>query len=174
MAGAKAAYPDTEGQASRPITGVLVLATLVAFFGTIASINGTMVYFALSTFRGEVESHPYEHGLAYDKDIAAAQTQDKLRWRVAARVGSADPVGIKTVEAVFRDSNDRALAGLTVVGRLEFATDMARDRTLTLTETAPGVYRGAIAVASGQWDLVIEANRGARLVFRSRSRITIP
>src|SRR5438270_350517 len=31
-----------------------------------------MAYDALSTFRGEVEAHPYEDGLAYNSQLAAA------------------------------------------------------------------------------------------------------
>lgn len=174
MATAKATDVDSENQAGRPLTGATVFAMLVAFFGTIAAVNGVMIYFALSTFRGEVEAHPYEHGLAYNRDIAAAQAQDKLHWRVAAHVGSTNPGGSKTVEAVFHDGNGRALAGLVVAAWLEFATDEKRDRAIALTEVAPGIYRGNLAIASGQWDFVIEAKRNAERAFLSRNRITIP
>ncbi|MGB8277912.1 MAG: FixH family protein [Methylovirgula sp.] len=173
MAAATGAPIEAGENGGRPLTGAKFLAILVAFFGTIFLVNGAMVYYALSTFSGVVDPHPYEHGLAYNKDIAAAEAQDARHWQVAAHISGA-AVGAKTVEAVFLDRDNQALTGLAVTAKLEFATDMMRDRSLALTEVAAGVYRGAIAVASGQWDLVIEAKRDAKQVFRSRNRVTIP
>jgi nitrogen fixation protein FixH len=154
------------------LTGLAFLAILLGTFAVVASVNGTMVYYALSTFRGEVDPHPYEHGLAYNKDITAAEAQDALHWHVSADVTGRSST--RTVEAIFRDSTNQPLTGLTVTASLEFATDMTRDRHVTLTETTSGIYRGTLAVPAGQWDLVINGKRGAKQMFRSRNRIAIP
>jgi nitrogen fixation protein FixH len=172
MASAQDTYLDAANTDGRPLTGPKFLAMLLAAFAVIASVNGTMIYYALSTFRGEVDPHPYEHGLAYNKDIAAAEAQDARHWQVAAHIDGTGAA--KTVEALFRDNAGQALAGLIVSARLEFATDTKRDHKLLLTEATPGSYRGALGVGSGQWDLVIEAKRAGTEVFLSRSRITIP
>ena len=70
---------SSDGRRSARFKGWMVLATLVAFFGTIFVANGSLVYYALSTFSGDRRRDPYEHGLAYDKDIAAAQRAGRAR-----------------------------------------------------------------------------------------------
>ncbi len=163
-------YGETDKDGRR-LTGPMFLAILLGSFAVIASVNGAMVYYALSTFSGEVDPHPYEHGLAYNKDIAAAEAQEARHWKVAAAIrGKGDA---KSVEAAFHNDAGQAIAGLAVTAHLEFATDMRRDRKLTLQEVAPGTYRGALNLASGQWDLVIEATRGGQQLFLSRNRITV-
>ncbi len=173
MAVARGAPIEAGDNGGRPLTGAKFLAILIAFFGTIFLVNGTMVYYALSTFSGLIDPHPYEHGLAYNKEIAAAEAQDARHWQVAAHISSA-AAGARTVEAVFRDRDNQPLTGLAVTAKLEFATNMKRDRSLALSEVASGIYRGEIVVANGEWDLVIEAERDATQVFRSRNRVTIP
>ena len=43
-----------------------------------------------------------------------------------------------------------------------------------LAERDAGIYRGAAAdVAPGQWDLVLEAERGIERVFLSKSRVVL-
>ena len=158
--------------AERKLTGLGFLAILLGSFAVVASVNATMCYLAISTFSGEVDPHPYEHGLAYNRDIAAAEAQDQLHWQVTAHLSGTDSA--KTVEAVFHDSANQAVPGLAVTASLEFATDMMHDHKVALAEMAPGVYRGTLAVASGQWDLVIAAKRGSQQMFVSRSRIAIP
>jgi hypothetical protein len=44
-----------------------------------------------------------------------------------------------------------------------------------LSEREAGVYRGETEdVAAGQWDLVIEADRGSERLFLSRNRVLLP
>ncbi len=76
----------TAEDGARRLTGAKFLAILLGSFAVVASVNGTMVYYALSTFSGEVDPHPYEHGLAYNRDIAAAEAQDARHWQVAAHI----------------------------------------------------------------------------------------
>lgn len=163
--------PRRDKQGTRRLTGPGVLAILLGSFAVVASVNGAMVYYALSTFSGEVDPHPYEHGLAYNKDIAAAEAQEARHWRVAAAIrGKGDA---KSVEAVFHDDAGHAIAGLAVTAHLEFATDMRHDTGLKLQEVSPGIYRGALSLASGQWDLVIEAKRNDQQLFLTRNRVTV-
>jgi nitrogen fixation protein FixH len=73
-----------------------------------------------------------------------------------------------------RDPKDALLAGLAVSARLERPTDRREDRLLDVTESGGGSYRGkAEDVAAGQWDLVIEADRGDQRLFLSRNRVVL-
>jgi nitrogen fixation protein FixH len=153
--------------------GWMVMATLIVFFGTIFVANGSLVYYALSTFSGEQEASPYEHGLAYDKDIAAAREQDARQWRVsvnALRVQAGAPASITVA---MRDADDRPLQGLEVKATLEFPADKRLDRHASLSEAAPGEYRAESPLTAGQWDLVVEARRDGARLFRSRNRIVL-
>jgi nitrogen fixation protein FixH len=166
------ALGPVKARRSRGLTGWSVLGILLGSFAAVGSINATMIYYAVSTFRGEVEPHPYEHGLAYNRDIAAARTQAARHWSVSAHVVNSG--AMKTIEARFQNGDKAAVDGLTVTANLEFATDMTRDRHVVLSEATPGVYRGQVAAETGNWELVIDAKRGAKQIFLSRSRIMIP
>lgn len=150
------------------LTGGKVLLILIGFFGVVFAVNGLMAYDAVSTFRGEVEAHPYEDGLAYNGQIAAAQAQARRGWKVDVQL---DPAGPR---ASFRDADGRALEGLVVSGRWGAPADKTRDRAFAMHEAEPGDYvaQGASATA-GAWDLELEAKRGAETLFRSHNRVTL-
>jgi nitrogen fixation protein FixH len=157
----------------RTLKGWMVLAMIGAFFGIVMIANGALIYFALSTFSGEEETNPYEHGLAYQKDIVAAHAQDALHWQAAvqlARLSAGEP---PRLEFALHDAQDQPVAGLTVVAILAFPASKRFDRTLNLVEEGPGIYRAEAVVEAGQWDVAIEAKRDGITVFRSHNRIVL-
>src|SRR5271169_5052217 len=115
-------------QDERRGTEWIVLAALVMFFGTVFTANGALVYYALSTFSGEQEASPYEHGLAYDKDIDAARAQDSRGWNVTLSARRIAPDARASIAVVLRDANGEALQGLEVSASVEFPTDKHFDR----------------------------------------------
>ena len=160
-------------QDDRRSTEWIVLAALVMFFGTIFVANGALVYYALSTFSGEQEASPYEHGLAYDRDIESARQQDARGWNVTLGVQRAEPGAPASIAVGMRDANNEALEGLEVSAGLEFPTDKRFDRRIGLIETGPGEYLADLPLRAGQWDVVIEAKREGERLFRSRNRVTL-
>lgn len=153
-------------QPGAPLTGAKVLAILVGFFCVVGGVNAVMIYDAISTFRGEVVDHPFEAGLAYDTDIAAADAQSQRRWKVDVTLAGA-------VSAAFRDAQGQPVPGLVVTGAFAAPADKSRDRKFALQETAPGVYAGASPPPSGVWDLTLEAVRDGKTLFQSRNRVTM-
>src|SRR5262245_3855594 len=161
------------GTAERRLTGRTVLVCILTFFGVIISVNVTMMTLAIRPLPGtEVES-AYQPGLAYIRAISAADAQAARGWRVAARVfRSADGHGSIGVEA--RDASGAVVSGVTFTARLARPADGKADHAVTLVEREGGVYRGvAEDVAAGQWDLVIEADRGSERLFLSRNRLLL-
>ena len=150
-----------------PLTGARVLLILVAFFGVIGAVNAVMVFDAISTFRGEVVDHPFEAGLAYDADIAAAKAQAERRWKVDVALG------VGSLGVTFHDSKGQPISGLTVTGRFAAPADMSRDAKFTLEETGYGVYAGATPPPAGVWDLTIVARRDGEIVFQSKNRVDL-
>jgi len=161
--------PATE----RQLTGRGFLAILAASFGFVFVINFYMIYMALSTFSGEVADHPYETGLKYNQEIAAAKAQKALGWNVTVATSPIiDGKAQLTVDA--RDAAGNPMTGLEVVAQLESPVDRARDSAPTRAALLDGLYRASLAARPGQWDLLIDARvpgGGARFQARDRVRL---
>ncbi|MFI5013357.1 MAG: FixH family protein [Hyphomicrobiales bacterium] len=160
--------PEHEG---RPLTGRKVLAILVAFFGTVGSVNALMVHYALSSFRGEVADHPYEAGLAFNAELAAARAQEARNWKV--QVKFAHGIEGRRLEVSARDAQGGPIGGLRFTGIFAAPVDGALDRRVGLEETGAGVYVGEVPVASGHWDLELLATRDGETLFQSKNRILV-
>lgn len=156
----------------RPLTGRKVLAITVGCFGVVFAVNGLMAYDAISTFRGEVEASPYEHGLAYEKDILAAQAQAALGWNVSEHLAR-DSAGEATIEVRVIDRSGTAVSGLGVTTGFDSPADKRFDADVSLIEAEPGVYRGRLNATPGQWDVILEATRDGERVFKSKNRVAL-
>ena len=67
------------------------------------------------------------------------------------------------------------MTGLMFSAELERPIDRRADRRLALTERGAGIYSGeASDLAPGQWELVLQAERGSERVFLSKNRIELP
>jgi nitrogen fixation protein FixH len=162
---------DRVGCEGRDLEGRTVLAILVAFFGVVGLVNAVMVYYALSSFRGEVANHPYEAGLAYNSEIAAARAQNARNWNVAAKLVTEAKRGRLDVGA--RDAQGQPIPGLRVIGIFASPVDAALDRRIELVEAPIGSYSGEVRVAPGYWDLEILAKREGTTLFQSKNRIHV-
>ncbi|ACK52549.1 FixH family protein [Methylocella silvestris BL2] len=161
-------FPEIRG----PLTGWMVFAMTLAAFGVVFAVNGLMAYYAVSTFTGLADPSPYEHGLAYEKDILAAKAQDALGWDVSAHL-TRDASGKEAIEARFKDRGGAPVPGLAVSAGFDSPADIKLDADLTLKEIEPGVYLGLVAARPGQWDLLIDARRDGERVFKSNNRVEI-
>jgi nitrogen fixation protein FixH len=163
---------DAPSTGDAKLTGWTVLGILVAFFAVIASVNGVMIYAALSTFRGEVVSKPYERGLAYNRDIEHAREQARRDWRVEAKVARSAN-GAAALRVVMRDATGAPVTGAAVQATLASPADKKQDVSVALTEVAPGRFEGEAPIAAGWRDLLLIATRKGEEVYRSKNRILI-
>lgn len=155
----------------RRLGGRQVLLLLISFFGVVVAVDAAMIYFAVSTFRGEETSRAYEKGLAYNLDIAGAHAQSARGWKVEATIlrrGAWENL----VSVTLRD-DDGALTGLKLAAEIRAPVDGRKDVAVDLAEAAPGRYEAPIVIESGWRDLVLIATREGREMFRSKSRIRI-
>src|SRR3569833_4147 len=134
---------------------------LLTFFAVVFGVNGVMMFVAISTFRGQISDHPYEAGLKFNAELAAAAAQNDRGWKVEMSMTDG-------VRASFRDAQGRPLEGLAVAGVFAAPADVKRDRVFALTETSPGVYAGPTAPA-GVWECQLTAKRGGETLFQSAS-----
>jgi nitrogen fixation protein FixH len=161
--------PDRARSVGRGLTGRMVLAMVLCFFATVGTVNAVMIRFAMTSFRGEVVDHPYERGLLFNSEIAAARAQAARHWTVEAHIDrTATPATIR-VEA--RDEQGRPIKGLRMVTAFVAPVNNRLDQHLVLQERQDGSYEGELAIDAGSWNVEIIAARADETVFRSRSRL---
>ena len=157
----------------RPITGRMVLAAFVLFFGTIFAMNVTLLRLATRTFPGLETDSAYREGLRFNRDSAAAAAQADRAWRVEAAVVR-DAGGTAHVAVTAADREGAPLGGLSGTLRLSHPTDRKRDRTADLSAAADGRYEATLSeIGAGQWTVVITLNRGGERLFLSRTRTLV-
>jgi len=162
----------TQAQTSRSLTGRKVFLMLVAFFGVVISVNLVMMRLAIQTLPGTEVDSAYSASLAYEKEIMAAHDQDARNWKVDAHVERSGEGATLRVEA--RNNDGWPVPGLKFQGRFERPTDRRADLPVVLAEVGFGIYRGsAPALASGQWDLVLEGLAAGKRMFLSRNRVLL-
>ena len=151
------------------VSGRMVLAALVAFFGLVAGVNAIMIYAAISTFGGVETESSYRAGLAFANEMASAQAQDARHWNVTAQAALNGDTTL--VEVTARDAAGRPLPDLAATAALVHPTDRRADHAVPLVSNGAGRFRGTTAASAGQWDLVIELSRDGERLFRSKNRV---
>jgi len=151
------------------LTGRMVLVCLLGFFAVVAGVNAIMMTAAISTFGGVETVNAYQAGLAFEREIAAADAQNGLHWRVQARVASAS--GATFIDLTVADAQGRPVPDLSATGRLTHPADARADHLVVFGQTAPGRFRGETDAAPGQWILEIGLSRHGQRLFRSRNRV---
>src|SRR5262245_53259742 len=163
---------DTKGSTEFHLTGRMVLAGLVAFFGLVAGVNATMIYAAISTFGGVETESSYRAGLAFAREAATVEAQDARHWTVTANAVVKDNATVLEVTA--RDASGQPITNLAAIATLVHPTDRRADHAVPLVSDRAGRFRGATVATAGQWDLVIELSRDDERLFRSKNRVWLP
>lgn len=156
----------------KPLTGLKVLAMVVGFFVFVAAVDGVMIYKAVKTFSGEVIPHPYERGLAYNREIAQAREQQARDWKVDVRLARVSPQETE-IRVTARDAAGAEVSGVEMSALFAAPADLSKDVRVTLSPVAPGRYAGRATLPRGQRELVLTARRGAEEIFRSKNRIDV-
>jgi len=159
--------------APKPLTGRKVLFMLVGFFGVVFGVNFLMMKLAIDTLPGTEVDSAYSASLAYEKEIAAAHDKSARVCKADAHIQRSAEGGA-TLQVEAPDARGKPMSGLTFQGRFERPTDRRADQPVELAEMGIGVYRGsAPLIASGQWDLVLEAVSAGRRMFLSKNRVLL-
>jgi nitrogen fixation protein FixH len=157
---------------TRELTGKHVLFCLLGFFGVVFAVNGVLVKAATSTFGGVETSSSYKAGLMFEQDVARAEQQDALHWKIDGKLAR-DRTGAAVLDITARDAKDTPLAGLTAQARLAHPANERLDHVIALSSTTGGLFHGAAQAQPGQWELIVDLYRDDTRVFRSRSRVTL-
>lgn len=141
----------------------------VAGFGVVLAANGTLIWFATSSFPGLVSSRAYDDGLAYNQNLAAAQAQAALGWQAQLE---AVPLQVYRggLELTLLDGDGVPIDGAVVEAKLERPVEIEHDFAIAFEGRGNGSYAAAFDLARvGVWDVHIVIRRGAdRFVMDQR------
>jgi nitrogen fixation protein FixH len=122
---------------------------------TVVIANAIMLTIATGTPPILEDEDAYESSLTYDQVIAAREAARALNWR--AEVQQIDG----RLEWRMLDAQAQPVRGLAGQLMLRRADTQQHDRTLTLAEAKPGVYRAEWAGQPGAYRVDIQLERGA-------------
>ncbi len=155
----------------RPLTGRMVLLTILGFFGVILTVNFIMATYAAKTYSGVDANDAYDSGLAYNQEIAAAKTQALLGWTVD--LNRANDAGLTQLTVNVRDKDGKPVGGLDAMIDFYFPATRKFDRTVPATPIAEGVYSGSADLRPGRWEVQISLSRAGKRMFRSRNSFLV-
>ncbi len=143
-----------------------------AFFAVIITVNGIMLYFALSSWTGLETKNHYVKGLSYNENLDGAAQMKALGWQETLNIIPESGL-IANLVLIVNDNAGRAIEGAKVHVIAIRPTHHGYDQKIALQEVSPGQYEGNIEFPLlGQWDLkkLIVANNGS---YQSVKRIHI-
>jgi nitrogen fixation protein FixH len=148
----------------------------VAGFGVVLAVNGTLAYFATSTFTGISTTDAYEKGRLYNQNLALAKAQAEMGWQVETKLVPASTAdGHKVdVRISYRDRDGKGLDGLKVTAGMVRPTVAGYDHEVVLPSLGGGVYGGVFALPlAGVWDMDLAAV-GEGVAYQHAQRFVIP
>ena len=148
---------------AKPLTGRKVLAILLAFFGTVITVNLFMAYMAIGTFPGLDVKNSYVASQSFDDDRKA---QVALGWVVTVSYQD----GELLVAVVDPSGKPADVAKLNaIVGRPTYVRD---DQTPEFQQRG-GVFKAPLTLAPGLWNLRLRATALDGTLFKQRLNFTV-
>lgn len=155
------------------LTGRHVFAILLGAFVFVGGVNVYMISRAIGSFPGLVTESSYRDSQHFNQEIAAAQAQAGLGWKVDA-VADRAADGRVTVRLEARDGHGAAISGVAFRATLQHPANRALDHVVALVPVAgaSGTFGGvAEGVGSGKWGLLIEGDAASGRVFLSQNTL---
>lgn len=133
-------------------TGWHAAAILVAFFGTVGTVNVVMARYATSTFGGIVVENSYVASQEFNGWLDKAEKSKELGWQAnAARTADG------RVAVTLAGAPETAV----LTGEARHPLGRMKDMPLTFARQADGTYVSGQSIPSGRWTLRLEATAGA-------------
>lgn len=152
---------------NRAFTGWHMLAIMVAFFGTIISVNVTMAWYANSSWSGMLSNNTYV--ASQDFNIKAAEARE---W---AREGLGGKLAVDRSTVAYLLQGPRSLLNdvTSVTAIFRRPVGDGQDFKLPLEVSADGAYSAKHGLAPGPWIVDVETKSGERTVFHQAQRVVV-
>ena len=148
-------------------TGRHMLMIMIAFFGTIITVNVTMAVMASRSWTGMVVENTYVASQEFNTRAAEARAQEALGWSSDLQVVD----GVVTWRLL--DADSAALHPEGGVIRFRHPAFDAADIESVLEPRADGRLVAQVEPADGVWIVEIEAETGLDHPYRDTHRITL-
>lgn len=149
----------SQSKTKKELTGKHVLISVILFFTVLILVNGTFIFHAVDSFRGEDVKGSYRQGLNYNSVINDRREQAALGWNAFVEIdpNGADSSGEnkKTIAVQIKNASGRKISVADIQGRLRHPIDTSKDIQLTFTGNAPSV--ATVSLPAGRWTLEAEA-----------------
>jgi nitrogen fixation protein FixH len=148
-------------------TGWHMLAIMLAFFGTIITVNFTMAYFATSTWSGLVVKNTYVASQEFNGKTAAIK--EMLATGIAGHL-SVDAKGMRYRLTL---PNNVPVVADSVLAHFKRPVGEHQDFELVMTPAGDGLYLAETAVLPGSWIVEIKATKDGKLIMHEAKRVTV-
>jgi nitrogen fixation protein FixH len=160
------------------ITGQRFLLLLLSAFALVFSVNGLLIYKAISTFDGIEVDDAYQRGRAYNQTIDAMAVQNARGWQAAIEVAPSaldkHALHAAHVVVVLKDRAGTPLDKLRLQATFWRPVSVGVDQSLHMSETAPGRYESDFRLAAGgNWVLRLAALGPKGEKFAQEERVMI-
>lgn len=161
----------SNGVAGKPqgfvFTGKHMVLVMVAFFGTVISVNFFMAYNAIHSWSGIVVPNTY---------VASQQFNDKVaiqRAIVASGIKGKLSVEGGVVQLTISHPEKGPIDVEKAMATFRRPVGEGQDFVVELTRAAPGLYKATHEVRSGQWIAEVKATDGETVVVHQANRIMV-
>ena len=148
-------------------TGWHMLAIMLAFFGTIITVNFTMAYFATSTWSGLVVKNTYVASQEFNGKTAA------IKEMLATGIAGDLSVDAKGMRYRLTLPNNVPVVADSVLAHFKRPVGEHQDFELVMTPAGDGLYLAETAVLPGSWIIEIKATKDGKLIMHEAKRVTV-
>lgn len=152
----------------RTFTGWHMFILVCSFFGVIIAVNFTMAMFATGSWTGLVVKNSYVASQHFNEELISARAQDALGWK--SEIAYADG----QLRFTLHTKEGAELSGASVDAKLARPVGTEQDRTVTLSENSPGMYRHDGVLGAGIWNVEVLAHLPDDTSYRQIFRLYVP
>jgi nitrogen fixation protein FixH len=157
----------TDARKSFTFTGWHMLAIMLAFFGTIITVNFTMAYLATSSWSGLVVKNTYVASQQFNGKTAAIR--EMLATGIAGDL-SVDARGMRY--RLTLPGNTPVIADA-VTAHFKRPVGTTQDFELQMTPAGDGLYLAETAILPGSWIVEMQATKDGKMIMHEAKRITV-
>jgi len=157
----------TEARKSFTFTGWHMLAIMLAFFGTIITVNFTMAYLATSSWSGLVVKNTYVASQQFNGKTAA------IREMLATGIAGDLSVDAKGMRYRLTLPGNTPVVADAVTAHFKRPVGIAQDFELQLTPAGDGLYLAETVVLPGSWIVEMQAIKDGKMIMHEAKRITV-
>jgi nitrogen fixation protein FixH len=158
---ARSTMATTMTELARPQRRSLwIPALFIGLMLMVVAVNGTMMFFAESTFSGLDTDQSYQQGIQYNAILKDAEASAALGWTAKTTVTGTGMA--RHLAVTLTDKTGKPVEGLAVSAHLVRPVSTAFDQRVTLRAEGNGVYGTDVTLPGlGSWELRLAAETGA-------------